>query len=157
MKRKPIRIDWDELEAAFDSKSEDLVYYLDLVTGDVVLEGEGEGADQEGDEDLLDDAGERDAVVRNAPTRLYVPPPDSEEESDWARDFVEDEELGDHVKAQLTETLTTGSVVSFRDTLRQHPEAKDRWFLYRSDRLHEVIDAWVEENGIVGVEPPPWR
>ena len=33
MKRKPIKIDWDELESAFDSKQEDLIYYLDLVTG----------------------------------------------------------------------------------------------------------------------------
>jgi hypothetical protein len=42
MKRKPIKIDWDELESAFDSKQEDLIYYLDLVTGQVILEGEGE-------------------------------------------------------------------------------------------------------------------
>jgi hypothetical protein len=29
MKRKPLHIDWDELETAFENRSEDLVYYLD--------------------------------------------------------------------------------------------------------------------------------
>ena len=41
MKRKPIRVDWEELEAAFDSGNEELVYYLDSVTGHVLLEGAG--------------------------------------------------------------------------------------------------------------------
>ena len=36
MKRKAIKIDWDELESAFDNKNEELVYYLDRVTGQVV-------------------------------------------------------------------------------------------------------------------------
>ena len=36
---KPLKIDWDALEEAFNSQSEELIYYLDLVTGHVVLEG----------------------------------------------------------------------------------------------------------------------
>ena len=39
MKRKPIRVNWDDLEAAFDNPNEELAYYLDLVNGHVVLEG----------------------------------------------------------------------------------------------------------------------
>ena len=40
MMRKPIKIDWEELESAFQTRREELVYYLDLVTGEVVLEDE---------------------------------------------------------------------------------------------------------------------
>ena len=35
MKHKPIRLDWDELEVAFTNHDEEIVYYLDLVTGNV--------------------------------------------------------------------------------------------------------------------------
>ena len=42
MKNKPIRIDWEELESAFDSGNEEILYYLDLITGQVKLEGEGD-------------------------------------------------------------------------------------------------------------------
>ena len=38
MKHKPLQIDWDELETAFENRNEDLTYYLDLVTGQVILE-----------------------------------------------------------------------------------------------------------------------
>ena len=47
MKRKPIRIDWEALEDAFNNRDEELVYHLDRITGRVELEGEGE----EGDDD----------------------------------------------------------------------------------------------------------
>lgn len=36
MKHKPLQIDWDELEAAFENRNEDLTYYVDLVTGQVI-------------------------------------------------------------------------------------------------------------------------
>ena len=47
MKNKPIRIDWEDLEAAFENTNEELVYFLDLVTGRVILEGEGEDSGEE--------------------------------------------------------------------------------------------------------------
>jgi hypothetical protein len=37
MKGKPIKIDWDELESAFNNRNDELIYYLDLVTGQVIL------------------------------------------------------------------------------------------------------------------------
>ena len=37
MKRKPLHIDWDELESAFENRNEDLSYYLDLITGKVFM------------------------------------------------------------------------------------------------------------------------
>lgn len=158
MKRKPIRIDWDELEAAFNNKSEDLVYYLDLVTGEVLLEGEGEGEEFDDDEELLDDAGEPATAVRPATTRLYVRPPDADEELSWMDDFVEGaQDLDETLREELRNVLDQNSPDAFREALRSQVEAKDKWFLFRSDRLHEAIDAWLESRGVQGNKPAPWK
>jgi hypothetical protein len=153
MKRKPLKIDWDELESAFQAKSEDLVYYLDLVTGQVVLDGEGEErASDSGDDDDDDDLERLPVpVVRAETTRLYVRPPEADEELDWIETFAEQEGGLDHVLD--AEDVHDG----FRDALRRDPERKERWFAFRSDRLHERIDRWIADNGVHPAEPPPWR
>ena len=161
MKRKPIKINWDEIEAAFDNKREDLVYYLDLVTGQVVLEGEGEEADFEGDGDLVDDNGKENGPPREATTRRYIEPPDEDEETGWMESFLaEADDLDPALFAKLTEALDSpGPLNAFRDALRAEAEAeaRDRWFLYRTERLHETVDAWLDANNVHAAEPPPWR
>lgn len=157
MKRKPIRIDWDELESAFDSKHEDDLYYLDLVTGDLVLEGEGEGDDSPDDDDM-EEALEATTEPRDDAFRLYVHPPGAEEETEWMRRFVAAQptipaEASDELRAAVEE----GSPFAFREALRPHAELRDRWFLFRSERLHELIEDWLEDNGVQAAEPPPWR
>ena len=41
MKRKPIRVDWDDLEEAFSNRRAESSSSLDAITGHVVLDGEG--------------------------------------------------------------------------------------------------------------------
>jgi hypothetical protein len=158
-KRKPIKIDWDEIEAAFDNKREDLVYYLDLVTGQVVLEGEGEEADFEDDHDLQDENGKDDAPNHEATTRLYIEPPDQEEEIGWMEYFVEEaDDLDPVILGKLRKSLDEPEPLNaFRDELRSDEAARDRWFLYRTERLHETVDAWLDANQVHCSEPPPWR
>lgn len=159
MKRKPIKINWDEIEAAFDNRREDLVYYLDLVTGQVVLEGEGEEAAFEGDDDLSDDDGAEDVPIREETTRLFIEPPDEDEETTWMEDFVDEaNDLDPAVAAKLRSALDESSpLIAFRDALRGHAAERDRWFLYRTERLHEAVDAWLDANNVHAAEPPPWR
>lgn len=157
MKRKPIRIDWDELESAFDSKHEDDLYYLDLVTGEVVLEGEGEGDDSPDDDDL-EEALEVGGRERSDAFRLYVQPPLPEEETEWMRRFVSGEpDLPSEAARELQEAVEGGSPHSFREALRPHAEIRDRWFLFRSERLHDMIEDWLREHDVQAAEPPPWR
>ena len=159
MKRKPIRIDWDELEQAFDNKRDDLVYYLDLVTGQVVLEGEGEETVPDERDDPMDEAAERSASPREPSShKLYVERPADEEEMSWMDDFVaEAADLHDDVRAELEAALGREDAEAFREALRPHPGARDRWFLYRSERLHETIDAWLDAHHVHPVAGPPWR
>ena len=159
MKRKPIKIDWEELESAFDSKQEDLVYYLDLVTGQVILEGEGEEADFERDENSLDAGLDEPAVPRNAGSRLYVEPPDDEDEITWMEGFADEVEPADAALAEQLRTALDGDVPldGFRDALRSRADHRDRWFAYRADRLHEIIDGWLDEHQVAMIARPPWR
>jgi hypothetical protein len=159
MKRKPIKINWDEIEAAFDNKREDLVYYLDLVTGQVVLEGEGEEAAFEDDDNRLDDEARDDAAGRDKTTRLYIEPPGEEEEIGWMEYFVDEEsDLDPAVLTRLREVLDGPEPLNaFRDGLRADAAARDRWFLCRTERLHETVDAWLDANQVHVSDPPPWR
>lgn len=159
MKRKPIKIDWDDIEAAFDNKREDLVYYLDLVTGQVVLEGEGEEAAFDDDDDVPEEDVNEGAPVRKATTRLYIEPPGEEDEIGWMEYFVEETaDLDPAVLSKLHEALDGPDPLNaFRDSLRADAAARDRWFLYRTERLHETVDAWLDANRVHVAEPPPWR
>lgn len=156
MKRKPLKLDWEELESAFDNKREDLVYYLDLVTGQVVLEGEGEDAMTD---DELDESAEPHPATRKLADRLYVESPDEEAETAWMEQFVERaDDLEEPLREQLRHALAGPDPVDdFREALRSRAAERDRWFLFRSERLREAIDAWLGANRVVPTEPAPWR
>jgi len=157
MKRKPLHIDWDELETAFENRSDDLVYYLDLVTGQIILEGEGEDARFDDDSEM-EDAVEDDAAQRPETTRLYVVSFTNDDELDWMDEFIEGEqELPADLKEKLLDVVSQGSPHAFKDGLRNHAEVRDRWFLFRSERLHEVMVAWLNEHDVHPASPPPWK
>lgn len=156
MKGKPLKIDWDELESAFENDREDVAYFLDLVTGQVVLDGEGEEGDFDNGEDLEEVP--PTAAPRNDAVRLYVEPPTVEEELAWMDAFLDEAgELDDALQDKLLDTLDAGSPDGFREALRADAEVRDRWFLYRTERLHEKIDGWLERHQVKSTEPAPWK
>lgn len=158
MKHKPLQIDWDELEAAFENRNEDLTYYLDLVTGQVVLEGEGEDAHFDED-DEMDDAVEADPPpLRGETTRLFVVSFTDDDELAWMDEFIEgDGAIPADLRISLAQLVADGPPHAFKDLLRHHAEVRDRWFLFRSERLHEVMDSWMESNSIHPATRPPWK
>jgi len=158
MKRKKFRIDWDELEAAFDNPNEELVYYLDLVEGHIVLEGEGEEDDFDDDDEHL---GASPSVSRSRPadnTRLYIDRLATETKLNWIRGFLDStDDLAHEFVAKLEAALESETPApSVIAVMRETPEGKDRWYLYRSDRLHDLIHDWLNENEITPTDDPPW-
>lgn len=153
MKRKPVKIDWDELESAFNNKNEELVYYLDRVTGQVALEGEGEDSFDEDENDLAEVSPVDESI------RVVIEPPDTDQLVGWMTDFIGEADGVDAAVAEkLTEALQEDEPVpAVRAVLDAHAETRDRWFMYRSDRLHQLIDAWLDANEIGTTNPPPWR
>mgnify|MGYP003693722103 CR=1 FL=1 len=53
--------------------------------------------------------------------------------------------------------VAEGPPHGFKDLLRHHADVRDRWFLFRSERLHEVMDSWMASNKISPASTPPWR
>jgi len=158
MKRKPIKIDWDDLEEAFSNLQAETSSYLDTITGHVVLDGEGE------DDDLLDDdpavaaAGATAAPPPADPNQLPIHPPDTATRIEWLKGFLgESSDVPAEITAELTAAMEDPDAArTIAGILNQNQEVRDAWYLYRSDCLHDMIDAWLEENEIEFTDPPPW-
>jgi hypothetical protein len=147
--RKRLKIDWEGLEEAFDSPPDEVPTYLDRVTGRVLLEGEGEE----------DDGGGRGGGLRNDSVRLYVAPPDLPLKIEWMEAFVDgrkeiDEALRGKLQAALDEP---DPLEAMGEVWRHHPDEREAWFAFRADRLHELIEGWLDDAGIEPIDPPPWR
>jgi hypothetical protein len=161
MKHKPIRLDWDELEVAFTNHDEEIVYYLDLVTGKVIIEGEGEDDDFD-DED--DDFSANTVVVTQPAavddsTRAYVRPVTNEIKLEWMKSFLaeKDNGLDKEANTQLKQAFESDDAPEALGAfLRGADEARDIWYLYRSNQLHEHMQAWLGEQEITPIDPPPW-
>jgi len=91
MRHKPIKVDWDELEDAFNNQNEELVYYLDLITGHVVLDGEGEEGDFD-EENGYYDPQAASTASEDDDTRAYVAPLDTQHKLEWMDAFLTENE-----------------------------------------------------------------
>ena len=65
--------------------------------------------------------------------------------------------IAEALKETLAHRVAQGKPDGFKDELRHHADVRARWFLFRSERLHEVMDAWMESNKISPATPPPWK
>jgi hypothetical protein len=161
MKQKPIRVEWDALEEAFSNPLQDAVAHLDRITGRIVLEGEGEDDDLHDEDAALGPA--RAAGVehgREDPTRLTIRPPDTARKIEWLKAFLARaaDEHPPEVVAELTEGMVAADPAPIlRAIFYRNPEVRDAWWVYRSERVQERIDAWLAEHGVETTTPPPWR
>jgi hypothetical protein len=158
MRHKPIRVNWDELESAFDNPNQELVYYVDLVDGHVVLEGEGEENDFDEDDEQYNVNPAPAASPGSDKTRAYIDTLTVDVKLGWIERFIVDtEDLEPELRAGLNEALDSEEPAPrIIEVLRDSPEGKDRWYLYRADRLHDMIDDWLERNGVKTTDTPPW-
>jgi hypothetical protein len=161
MKHKPIRLDWDELEVAFTNHDEEIVYYLDLVTGKVYIEGEGEDDDFDEEEDFSANrvVATTEPVAHDDSTRAYARPMTTEVKLEWMERFLAEKDSGldEETRAKLKQAFESENPAEALSAfLRQADEARDVWYLYRSDRLHEYMQAWLDEHEITPIDPPPW-
>lgn len=160
MKIKRLKIDWDELDEAFNNQNQETVYHLDLVIGQVYLEGEGEDELYPEDDESVDPVSAHAHGVRDASMRVVVERPDTALKIVWLKEFMQEqeEELGAEVLAKIESALALKDPApAIKEALNQHPEARDRWYLYRSDRIHDLIDTWLEKHDVTPINPAPWH
>jgi hypothetical protein len=173
---RKIKVDMDALELAFDDRSVETSYYLDLETGEVVAvteeisleleaiyDGMPEEADEESFEEALRDRGlpdwtkdelrEADRVeTGNGERFISVPKTESSEAYGDMDDFiatVKDNRLQGWLEGAID---SRGAFRWRKDVVARLPGEQERQFRFQTDRLRERILESLEEEGIAAVE-----
>ena len=132
------------------------------MTGHVVLEGERD-VDPEDDDEAFEHARAVacpvSPVQRDDPTHISIRPPNTESKIEWMQAFLQ--QHGAHHESAVVAELRTAidaddPAAALSDVLTRNAELRDAWYLYRSDRVHELIDDWLAENDVQPVDRPPW-
>lgn len=139
VQRKPVAIDWDDLEMALTwHDPEGSRHFLHLETGEVVL------WTRDGDTPSSDaiDEGLADGRL------VAIDPLPSSIEYGWMEEFVATVRNAG-LRRQLEAALGGNRPFRrFKDVLADHPAERERWFAFHGERLRAAAREWLEENGI---------
>ena len=138
-----MRIDWSELEDAFDFANPEFEVFLDRETGQIVQAFDGSAEELE-DLDL------------DSSRYARIEPPLSGEQWNWMSAFVEtvkDEHFADLLDVAIQ---GRGAFRRFKDVLDRKPAERDRWYAFQKERMREAIRWWLCENEIEADDPPDW-
>lgn len=171
MGNRKLKVDLDALELAFDDRSPETSYYLDLATGEVVAvtdgvryqlekiyeempEEEEEGAFEEAlrQRDLpdwmKDDVRGANRVETYGESFVEAPKTDSHEAYGDMEAFIEtisDSRLRDRLEDAINRPKPFRR---FKDILASYPKEEEQWFRFRDERDRQRILEWLEEEGI---------
>lgn len=143
---KPIKVNWDNVEIAFERNAPDLHSYIDQVTGDVVVVVDG----------VAEDLDRRRQVAAEPDRFVKIDPASSREQYRWMERFVasvEDPQLRERLLISID---GKGAFRRFKDVLLTYPAERERWFNYRADLLHHHINQWFEQKQLAPEPPSPW-
>lgn len=155
-----IEINWMELDAAFQSGSWEMRYYLDLETGDVVMvtdEIAGYLEDPPDWElsDWMKQAIEEARQVEAGYGTRYVQIPQADTHEDY-RDMerfistVRDSDLRDRLWQAIE---GRGAFRYFKDVLAEHPSEREHWFAFKDRCIYERVSDWLESEDIEPTNP----
>ncbi len=140
-----VPVAWEALEDAFENNAPEVHSYLHFDTGEVIRIVDG----------VADPA--MHARILNDSRYLRIDPVSSREQYRWMERFiatVEDEELRRRLNVAID---GKGAFRRFKDALMSHPVDRERWFVFRSERLRSCMDSWLTAHGIQSVERPKWH
>src|SRR5262245_27970905 len=143
---RKVKINWTDLEIAFERNSPEVESFLELSTGEVISVIAGEPDAQE----------KRARVVAKGDNFLRIEPASSREQYRWMERFVTsvaDEPLRERLVIAID---GKGAFRRFKDVLLAYPAERERWFSYRAELLHWHIHNWLEEHEIAASNEPPW-
>ncbi|MFO0663568.1 MAG: UPF0158 family protein [Polyangiaceae bacterium] len=141
---REVPVDWEALEDAFENNAPEVHSYLHLATGEVLR--------------VVDGVADPQMHVRIASDGQYlrIDPVSSREQYRWMERFipvVEDLELRDRLAAAID---GKGAFRRFKDVLMTYAADRERWFLFRSERLRTFMEAWLDAHAIKATPRPAW-
>ena len=141
---RDVPVDWEALEDAFENNAPEVHSYLHLATGEVLR--------------VVDGVADPQMHVRISSDANYlrVDPVSSREQYRWMERFipmVDDLDL----RAKLAQAIDgKGAFRRFKDVLMSFNTDRERWFLFRSERLRTFMEAWLTAHAIRAIPRPQW-
>jgi hypothetical protein len=141
---REVPVDWEALEDAFENNAPEVHSYLHLTTGEVLR--------------VVDGVADPQMHVRIASDGNYlrIDPVSSREQYRWMERFIPmavDVEL----RGLLAQAIDgKGAFRRFKDVLMNHAEERERWFVFRSERLRTFMEAWLGAHAIKAAVRPAW-
>lgn len=142
MSARQLAIDWSDLEFALTWRTAEGGHYLDLTTGQIIA-WTGQEDDQLSEDDI--DAGLAEGRL------IAIEPLESSVEYGWMQDFASS--VADSYLGRLLEVALNGAGAfrRFKGVLEDYPTERERWFVFRDERVREASREWLEENGVEGI------
>ena len=136
MEKKALKINLDELCEAMEDSSYEREYYLDLKTGEVLFV-----SDYTDDEET---GKLKDRIEENFDRYEQIPKAESREGYEDMIGFIATVD-----NERLTELLEVaingkGAFRRFKDVLLNYPEARERWFEFKDERMRERAREWLD-------------
>jgi hypothetical protein len=141
---RDVPVDWEALEDAFENNAPEVHSYLHLTTGEVLR--------------VVDGVADPQMHVRIASDGNYlrIDPVSSREQYRWMERFipmVENTEL----RGKLAQAIDgKGAFRRFKDALMTYALEREKWFVFRSERLRTFMEAWLAAHAIKSIERPAW-
>lgn len=137
---KRLIIDAEDLIGALQNGYDELDYYLDLETGEVVFSGE---------KGVVESDDELEGLLEEYPDRfLYIDAIPSSTSWRTMADFIEQLPYG-KPREQLTIAVQRGSPFRrFKDTLLNYPDLREQWFAFENHTMLDVARMWLAEEEI---------
>jgi hypothetical protein len=136
-----VEIVWDEIWDAFLNTDDDLLFFLDLGTGEVFAVP-ADYADEDFWEEVEDTTGHY----------LPIPPYDYEQERNLLSGFIKtvaNESLRLLLERNFSGRSTYGRL---DDILAFYPDEQEQWAAYRENQLTSRIKSWLEEHDIYATD-----
>jgi len=139
---REVPVDWEALEDAFENNAPEVHSYLHLTTGEVLR--------------VVDGVADPTMHVRIASdgTYLRIDPVSSREQYRWMERFIPMVDAGE-LRDRLTQAIDgKGAFRRFKDVLMSFAPERERWFVFRSERLRTFMEAWLTAHAITPIARP---
>jgi hypothetical protein len=173
--KRKVKVNLDELSAAFEMRVMAADNYLDLETGEVVVVTE-EARSDLGDiyKEIYDEDGNQvisleeylqqrddlqdwyqdaliriDQIQRDTGDRfLFIDPSSSQEDYRDMERFIRRVE-DDHLRERLWDAIQgQGAFRRFKELLVRHPDVEQRWYAFKAERVEERISSWLAYHDV---------
>lgn len=141
---REVPVDWEALEDAFENNAPHVHSYLHLESGEVLR--------------VVDGVADPDMHSRIIGDNMYlrVESVSSREQYRWMERFIQMVEEP-ALKALLCNAIDgKGAFRRFKDVLMTHSAERERWFVFRSERLRVFMEAWLTAHALTAIPRQTW-